>query len=273
MIENLLKSLDFDQEDVKIYLFLLEMGSVSAGMLAKRLGVPRSSLYGFLKRLEERGLIIESQKHGVKSFSAENPEKINLLFSQQIEVLQKNQTEFKTFLPNLKRSGEKLVSPKFQIFEGQEGLQNALKDILLYYNIETQAFWPQKKMIDMLTPEFFRYHNKERIKNNLYTRAIWPQAQMVEVKNHPYFGAGKEFKREIRIAPPSIDFTMGYWIYGNKTVFISSRKESFGFIVESLEFAQMLISQFEVIWNFSKQLVVDKNDTVSFLQELRSYNL
>ena len=272
MIENILKTLNFDEEDIKTYLFLLETGPVPAGMLAKLLGTPRSSLYGLLKRLEDRGLIIESQKRGIKTFSAENPEKLNLLFSQQIETLQKNQQEFAALLPTLKRGGEKLVNPKFQVFEGQEGLQSALKDMLLYYNIETQAFWPQKKMIDMLSPEFFRYHNKERIKNNLYTRAIWPQEQTVKIKDHPYFGAGKEFKREIRIAPTQIDFTMGYWIYGNKIVFVSSRKESFGFIVESLEFAEMLKSQFEVMWGISKKLEISEADTASFLQELKRYS-
>jgi sugar-specific transcriptional regulator TrmB len=48
MIENLLKSLGFEEDDVKTYLLLLELGSITAGNLAKKLGIPRSSLYGFL---------------------------------------------------------------------------------------------------------------------------------------------------------------------------------------------------------------------------------
>jgi isopropylmalate/homocitrate/citramalate synthase len=90
----------------------------------------------------------------------------------------------------------------------------------------------------------------------------------VEIKNHPYFGSGKEFKREIKIAPKEIDFTMGYWIYGNKTVFISSQKESFGFILESVEFAQMLKAQFKVMWQMSKTLAINPDDVKSFVTEL-----
>ena len=190
------------------------------------------------------------------------------MFNQKIETLEKSQNQFKQLLPTLKQASQNLINPKFTLFEGREALQSALKDMLLYYNIETQAFWPQKKMVEILTPDFFRYHNKERIKNNLYTRAIWPKSQTVKIKDHPYFGVGEKFKREIRIAPSGIDFTMGYWIYGNKTVFVSSSQESFGFIVESLEFAQMMKTQFEVIWELSQNLKIEPRDTQSFIDEL-----
>ncbi|TSC78004.1 MAG: transcriptional regulator TrmB [Parcubacteria group bacterium Gr01-1014_24] len=256
MIENILKSLSFDEDEVKTYLYLLERGPLTAGALAKSLGVPRSSIYGFLKRLAGDNLVVESQKSGIKIFSAELPEKINLLFSQKMEILQKAQDDYIKILPELKsKKGEKYQTPKFQVFEGAEELKNALKDMLLYRDIKTQAYWPQKKMVEILGGEFFRYHNQERIKNNISVHAIWPQHQKVEVKNHPYFGSGKEFLREIRITPPGIDFHMGYWIYGNKIVFISSTQESFGFIVQSQEMAQMLKTQFEILWQISRPLL------------------
>lgn len=271
MIENILKSLDFDEYEIKSYLYLLEKGSLTAGALAKGLGVPRSSLYGFLKRLSGDNLVAESQRNGVKIFSAEPPEKINLLFGQKMEALQKAQNDYIKILPELKsKKGEKYQTPKFQVFEGAEELKNALKDMLLYRNMETQAFWPQKKMVEVLGGEFMRYHNKERIKNNLSVRAIWPQHQKVEIKSHPYFGSGGKFLREIRIAPPGIDFHMGYWIYGNKIVFISSTRESFGFIIQSQEMAQMLKTQFEILWQISRPLSTKKQDTEGFLRELEN---
>lgn len=271
MIENILKSLDFDEEEVRSYIFLLEKGPLTVGVLAKSLGVPRSSLYGFLKRLAGDNLVVESQKGGIKMFSAEPPEKINLLFGQKMENLQKAQNDYVKILPELKKKkGEKYQAPKFQVFEGTEELKNALKDMLLYRNIETYAYWPQKKMVEVLGGEFLRYHNKERIKNHLSVRAIWPQHQKVEIKNHPYFGSGEKFLREIRITPSGIDFHMGYWIYGNKIVFISSTRESFGFIIQSGEMAQMLKTQFEILWQISRPLLTKKQDTESFLQELES---
>ena len=107
--------------------------------------------------------------------------------------------------------------------------------------------------------------------NNLYTRAIWPINQKIDIKKHPYLGVGEDFKREIRIAPKGVDFSMGYWIYKNKVAFISSRKESFGFIIESKELVDMLLSQFEIIWKMSKKIEVDPKNTKVFLDEMKLY--
>lgn len=61
---------------------------------------------------------------------------------------------------------------------------------------------------------------------------------------------------------------MGYWIYGDKVVCISSRKESFGFIIESREFAELLCAQFEVLWKQAKPLPINPRDTEVFTREL-----
>ena len=76
--------------------------------------------------------------------------------------------QLRVILPELRsKLPEKLLTPRLQLFEGAEGLRQVLKDMLLYSNLETQAFWPIQHMLDVLSPDFFRYLNKERIKNNL----------------------------------------------------------------------------------------------------------
>ena len=270
-LNDILISLGFTSEEIRVYSALLEHGTTAAGALSKKLGVVRSSLYGILKRLQDGGLITQSQRGGVKLFSAQEPETISLLLDQKIGELQQKQEIYKTLLPILRQKRTaSLLKPTFQLFEGEEGMRNILRDMLLYRDIETQAFWPIKQMVDVLSPDYFRYLNKIRIESNLYTRAIWPQKQMVDVTKHPYLGVGDEFRREIRIAPPEIDCSMGYWIYGNKVAFISSRREAFGFIIESRELAEMLLTQFEVIWKLSQPLRVNAETTKAFLKEVRT---
>lgn len=273
MLNSILSALNLDDDEVRTYVLLLETGPITVGELAKKLGLPRSSLYGFLRRLRDQGLVTESIRYSVKTFSAESPEKINSLFTQKIEDLEQKQNLYKKVLPELrKHKPSKLIMPRLQMFEGEEGLKNVLRDMLLYYDMETQAFWPIQHMLDILSPDFFRYLNKERIKNNLYTRAVWPKDQVVDIKKHPYLGSGEDFKREIRIAPDTVDISMGYWIYGHKIAFISSRKESFGFIIESAELVQTLKAQFELLWQQSTKLQTDPKDSSEFIKELRRYN-
>jgi hypothetical protein len=125
-------------------------------------------------------------------------------------------------------------------------------------------------MVDILGESFFKELNKERIKRKLYTRAIWPQSQKLDIKKHPYLGFGKDFLREIRIAPNNISFSMGYWIYGNKIAFISSKREAFGFIIESKELVEMLSTQFELMWQLSKPVDAKQSDGYEFLKEIKT---
>lgn len=269
MLDDIFKALGLTDEETQIYILLLESCPLTAGVIARKLGKPRASVYGFLKRLQEKEVVTASSADEVSTFLAEPPEKINHIFQQKIEDLQNKQKLYKDLLPRLdKILPSKFLTPKFQLHNGATGLEQLMRDTLLYKNISTQSFWPIKNMIDILSEDFFRYLHKERIKNNVYHRAIWPASQAIDVKRYPFLGVGAEFKREIRVAPPEIDFSMGYWIYRNKVIFISSRKESFGFVIESRELADMMLSQYELIWKLSKPIQHKPEDVADFLKEV-----
>ena len=252
MINDSLEKLGLRDEEIKTFIFLLENGPQTAGSLAKKTGLSRPSLYGFLSKLQKIGLVIESQKNGIKTFQTSSKEKVATIFDEQIKELSKGKSDMENAFSQL--AGKMGTTPRFQLFEGKKGLEHVLKDMLLYRNMETKAYWPIKSMIGMLGEEFFKQHNKERIARNISISAIWPASQSMDIPTHPYLGAGEAFLREIRIAPKEIDFEMGYWIYENKVVFLSSKKESFGFIIESNELMEMMSSQFEVVWKISQNI-------------------
>jgi sugar-specific transcriptional regulator TrmB len=268
MINTLLSKLGFNDQEISTYLFVLDSGEQTAGFIAQRLGLPRPSLYGYLKKLEERGVITESRKNGVKTFIATPVENIKNIFDQQIDDLKNNKAIFEKLLPEMMAGSGKTLTPKFQLFEGRESVKNIIKDALLYRNMETESYWPIKAMMEVLGADFFKYLNKERIKRNIYVKAIWPDKQKVDIKRYPYLGVGDDFLREIRTAPKETNFEMGYWIYGNKVLFISSKKECFGFIIESAEFTEMMKSQFNHVWEISKTIRINPKYTENFIQEV-----
>ncbi len=270
MLSNVLANLGVDSEESGLYALLLETGPIAAGKLAGRTGFARSSLYGILSRMQDKGLIAQSIRNGTKVFSAQDPAKINVLFQEKIEELKLQQSNYRKLLPNLLANAtSQLLTPKFQLYEGHDGLKSLLQDMLLYNDLQTAALWPIKSMVAILSPEFFRYLNKERIRNRLYTRAIWPVKQCVDIARHPYLGSGTEFYREIRIAPKNMDFSMGYWIYADKVAFIASKRESFGFTIQSPELVGLLMTQFEIIWQISKAIEAPRlANSVEFLREI-----
>lgn len=252
MLDKILDSLDLNTEAVALYKRLLEGGGTTAGQLARLTGMARATVYDQLGKLADKGLIKQSQHRGVKNYSAAPVKNISKLFDHKIRDLTQTKSEFDKILPLLENTIAKhFIPPRFQLFEGPEAIKNILNDILLYQDIETRSFWPISTSIETLSAAFFKQHNKQRIENNVSIKAVWPQKRIVSTKQHPYLGSGKEHLRQIRIAPLEIDFEMGYWIYGGKVAFLSSQKESIGFIIESRELVEMMSVQHDIIWRLS----------------------
>lgn len=270
MIEAVLEAIGLKDEECKVYMALLSSGSITAGNLAKSLGMARPSVYGYLEKLCSCGVARQGLQRGVKIFTPEPPEKLSLLFKRQIADLQAKQKMLDVLIPELsKRAGLGMLRPRIQIFEGNEGAEAALDDILTYRDIHTYTLWPIRSSFSAASEEYFRYHNTERIRRRIYISGIWPRRQAVELRRYPFMGSGPEFFRELRLAPPEIDLTLGYWIYGNKTLFMSSEAESFGFIIESAELVQTLKTQHDLLWKLSIPLPVDPKDVSVFLRELK----
>lgn len=270
-IDEIFETLGFKEQEAKTYLSLLDTGASSGGDLAKKMGLPRPTVYGYLEKLVAGGLASLSMRRGVKIFVPEPGDKIRLLYKRKIEDLRTKEKSLDDVLPQLeKRLGMSLMRPRIQFFEGRDGIETALQDSLSYSEIKMLSFWSIKSAIEATSEDFFWYLNKERIKRRVWINAIWPFEQVVDIKRFPAMGAGPEFFREIRVAPKGIESTMGYWIYANKVLFASSRAESFCFIIESLELVQMMTAQHKVIWDISTPLKPKPSDMKPFLDDLYS---
>ena len=273
MIDELFETLGFKEEEVKTYLALLDHGARTGGDLAKIMGAARPTTYGYLERLMAGGLVTQSQRRGVKIFIPEPAEKIRLLYRRKIEELRGKEKSLDAVIPELeKRSGVNLLRPRMQFFEGREGMESAMEDILTAPGgTMTYSFWPIHAAMDVLRPEFFRYHNLERIKRDIHIQGIWPRKGSIDIRKHPFLGWGPEYRRELRYAPEGIEFVMGYWVYGHKVMFLSSRAESYGFIMESAELAQTMITQHQAIWKMSEPIPFDKKYVQGFIKESQEY--
>src|ERR1700750_2470660 len=119
MINDIFQLVGFKEEEVKTYLFLLDRGACPAGDLAKHIKIPRPTLYGYLDRLVQGGLVSVSQKSGVKIYIPEPGDKIRRLYKRKIEELKDKEKSLDTILPALeKHAGATFLRPKMQFFEG-----------------------------------------------------------------------------------------------------------------------------------------------------------
>ncbi len=268
MITKKLAAIGLTEAETDTFIFLVENPAQTAGTIAKKTGISRPSLYGYLKNLQEKGLVTQSQKDRVKIFSAAAKEKVDLIFDGHIKEFSEAKKAVEQVFSEIQMGKKPVSGPRVQIFEGRKEMQHLTRDLLLYRNITSQSYWPIKSMLETLGDSFFKEFNKERVKRNIYIDAIWPEKQTIDMKKFPFMGAGGDFLREVRIAPKEIDFSMGYWIYENKVSFVSSQKSNFGFIIENKEFADMMASQFKVMWKLSKKKPVTQEESAKLFREM-----
>lgn len=252
-IESILSLLGIAGTPQRVLLELLQLGPTSAAFLAKKLSLPRPSVYDALNILKEKTLVVSQEENGKHVFSANRPDSIAQLLDSSVEKFKKAKEDFEQLIPELIKS-PRITEPKIRMFSGKEGCQQTMRDLLWYKNIETYTLWPMQKMLHIIGPEFLEWHNKRRIANNISINAIRKPSDKADIdtKKYPYLGSGETYLRKQRYLPGNVDLSMSYWIYENNVAFISAGEELYGFIVQSKEFADMMKFNFDLLWKQSR---------------------
>jgi sugar-specific transcriptional regulator TrmB len=267
MLHKILLHLGIPENAHRVYLHLVEKGPTSARQLAENLNMPRPSVYDNLELLMKRGLVVDRYEENRKMFQVDDVKNLSRLIQEKMDALRRDEQEFNTLLPNLARQ-TKTIEPKIRFYSGVEGVRHVLQDMLWYDNTETLTMWPISEMIEILGDDYLADLNRKRIRQKISIRGIWPRNKAVNLKKYPFLGVGKEHLRELRLAPPKMSWNMSYWLYADKVAFISSRKETFGFVVHSKDFTELMQTQFEIIWDLSKPIKPQPKYTNAFLKTL-----
>ena len=267
MIKKILNDIGLPDNASRIYMRLLEIGHSSARQLAENLNLPRPTVYDTLKLLIKNSLVVEKEEENKKIFGIDDIKNLQNLITSKIDLLKSNQQKIIETLPELKL-GFKSLEPKIKFYSGTEGIKQVLKDLLWYENIESLTMWPISEMVKILGAEYLENLNIRRIRQKISIRGIWPQNKSVNFKDYPFLGAGKGHLRELRLAPKGMNWNMSYWLYADKVAFISSEQEYFGFVVHSRDFAELMKSQFEIIWKLSKPIKPQPQYTDVFLEKV-----
>lgn len=247
-IKSVLTDIGIAPAAQEVYISLLEQGEATARVIAHRTNITRTSVYDHIKTLDTYGLVTERLIENTATFAISDVRRLSALLDDRMDRLAARKQALEKNMESLIRKSA-TVQPKIRYFEGEEGAKQLLKDILWYDDIPLSLYWPYEQMLDLLGAKFLLWFNERRKVRNIPIRTIWPAAK--EKKTTPIFDDGADVERRFlsrKDAP-----TMGYVIYDQKVAFISSGKESFGFIVESAEFAALQRLQFDTLWAAAKK--------------------
>lgn len=244
-ISSFLTALGLSDKEINLYLAALKYGPQSASTLARKTGIPRSTVNFVANELIQKGLFSKVCKEKDHRFEALDPEFIeNLLLEKQARI-KKEITDFKEILPALSSFKNKNSTlPRMRYFEGYEGLCRMLdefcsKDETVLYISGHNMMHPRirKYVYDVYMPICNQHRNKNKIILN------------EGVKAHEYKEmAKKAYDEFIFVDSKKYPFTLTTAIYGNKVAFWSyDPQDMSGVILENQLIANNMRTVFKIL--------------------------
>ncbi|MFA7209628.1 MAG: helix-turn-helix domain-containing protein [Parcubacteria group bacterium] len=245
-LEQDLKSIGLEEKEAKVYLAALELGPTSIQNLTEKSGIKRSTVYEMIKNLEKKGLVSETSKGKRRLMVASEPERLK----QSITAKERLLKEILPELKSLNNIGN--VKPIIRYYEGKEGLRQIYKDTLTTKNKLTLWISPIQSMLETIGEDFLNSYVEERTSLGIWVNSVYITSQRVEDYKYLNPTTFEKTLRRIRFTSPDINIKNAMCIYGNKVAIISSRKEGFGFVMESADYAETMRVFHNLLWNISK---------------------
>lgn len=244
-MEEELKLLGLNSTEIKLYITLLKIGESPASEIAKKSGIPRSSIYDVLERLEKEGLATHITKNFLKFFTATDPGTI-------ITNLEHTKKKIQDVLPELNKIKNRgVVSPKTEIYTGQKGMQNVLNMILK--EKELFVIGASKKTSDVL-PFFMESWHKERAKRKIQTKIIYNNTKEIkkDLAKSEYFLQSKSGWHHKFLNMNYLSPVMTV-VFGNKVMLGTWKKdEPSAVLIEDKDIAETYKQYILGLWKIAK---------------------
>jgi len=243
-----LERLGLTKNDRRVYLALLEIGSVTVSDLVKKTGLHRSYIYDILDKLIDLGLVSFIIKNNKKYFNTENPETILKILESKKHEIKESEKEINKVLPELlKRQKIAIEKQEGRIFVGKEGIKSVLEDILKTKQ-DFVAFGAEGKFKDIFK-WYFDNWQRRRAKLGLKYKIIYNSKLKGKRPT-------KEQKLvEVKFLPEKYEFPATIIVYGNKVTIIIWDVSPIGFVLESKKVVKSFLSYSHLIWKIAENKV------------------
>ena len=223
-LKKALEVIGLSKNEIAILLVLLESGSMFVVSIARAAKLNRTTTYGVLKLLADKGLASSVKKEGVVRYQSIAPELLPGYIERRRETLAETKQEVTKLIPQLKLLRAKGGTlPKVQFFEGKEGVEQAYEDTL---ENNKEKFLRDITGVDAvftkLDPKFLDYYLKKRARLGIKCVDLAPESEWARRSK----ADDKKYLRTTKFLPPQFGFDAEVSIYDNKVGIFSYSQES-----------------------------------------------
>lgn len=240
-LEEFLHDFGLTKKQAKVYLTSLQLGSASIQDIARASKEQRTNLYDAVTELVEKGLMSIVPVGKRRHYEAQDPKALKVVLHDKERALSEVLPQF----ASLYGAGE--VKPKIRYYPGVEGYRQAYEDSLTTTEKKLVGIFSVQDIWEVLGKEYLDEMIRRRVKKGIALRTV---RSNVREKEQPYPSRLGEL-RELRFAPAGIDFPITTYVYDNKVMILSSKRETFGLIIESQDIATAHRHYFDALWQIS----------------------
>jgi sugar-specific transcriptional regulator TrmB len=246
-------TLGFNENEQRVYLDLADVGKSTASMVAKRVGIPRTTAYSVLDNLEGKGVVSLEHKGSTTFYKVNQPEALMRMLRRDREELSRKEESAKLLVDLVKPlfRSKNFSVPKLQFYEGSENVEN-----MLYQN--TSA-WSETIM--QTDGVWWGYQDYTFVEHHMaYIEWFWKtcpkELKLKLLSNEAEIerGLSERFeRREIRYLPEEYHFNSSLWVLGDYLILFRTREEPhYAFQICDSVLAESLRKIFQLLWKLAR---------------------
>lgn len=246
-----------EPKEARFYLAALNMDSATIAQLAEASRISRTNAYDIAKRLAQRGLValIEGGSHRDNPKASGRPRTVVRAADPQrlLDEWGQRRRVLESVVPQLRAFHAKAgTAPRVRYLEGASGIRTALFETL---------DWPTPLRGVLSMRDLLSVPGVEAMEEYIAgrrERQLWLHVLRSPEKDLPGgWPTSCDDYRRTRFVPAEYLFTMSMIIGDTSAAMISSQRENFALVVESLEYVEMHRNLFEVLWAAGSQAAED----------------
>lgn len=138
------------------------------------------------------------------------------------------------------------IKPEIRFYEGEDGVATVLWDTLTARSKVIRGILSMAELLESPGFDKMEQYIAKRVEKGILLKALRSSS-----KDTDSIWSGPGELRELRHAPEHITLAMTSYIYDDKVAIISSKKEDYGMIIQSQDFANLHAAMFDGLWAIS----------------------
>ena len=247
MDTSILKEIGLTDNEIKVYLAMLEEEENLASKIAEKTKINRSLVYTILNNLIEQGMVGYVIKENRKYFRATDPEKILNVLKEKEEQIKGQEEIIRHLIPELRKLKLfKKEKVKVELYKGKEGNKTILDDILRTRKDYLCLGYSGLSM--NIIPYYFVHWHKKRVKMGI-KRKIITKEQMRKNKVMKFGLTNTKY------IPDEYNIPISTVIYGNKVWIMlpAGKHDQVSILIESKNIADSYRNYFKLLWKIAKK--------------------